>query len=67
MSHRERVNNMVTIKDFDMPSCCGNCAIFNWAVRVCHITYTRCKDPFDNKNDDCPLIEIESQERSKKE
>ena len=58
---------MVTIKDFDMPSCCGDCAIFNWAVRVCHITFTRCKDPFDNKNDDCPLIKVEPQEGSKKE
>ena len=53
---------MVAIKHFGMPSCCDNCDIFNWTDKACHITYTRCEEPFDSKNDDCPLIEIETQE-----
>ena len=55
-------NDMVAIKYFGMPSCCDNCDIFNWTDKSCHITYTRCEEPFDSKNDDCPLIEVEPQE-----
>lgn len=50
---------MVGIKDFGMPSCCGNCDIFNWVNKTCHITYTSREEPFDGKNNDCPLIEVE--------
>lgn len=53
---------MVAIKHFVMPSCCDNCNVFNWMDKTCHITYTRCENPFDDKNDDCPLIEVEPQE-----
>lgn len=53
---------MVAIKNFGMPSCCDNCEIFDCLDRECRITYTKCEEPFDSKNDDCPLIEIDSQE-----
>ena len=53
---------MIAIKDFGMPSCCDHCEIFSWADKACKITYTRCENPFDDKNDDCPLIEVEPQE-----
>ena len=53
---------MVAIKDFGMPSCCFRCEIFDDLDCACRITYTRCENPFDDKNDDCPLIEIEPQE-----
>lgn len=55
---------MVAIKHFGMPSCCDNCDMFEWTDKSCIITYTRCENPFDDKNDDCPLIEIEPQEIS---
>jgi len=58
---------MIAIKDFGMPSCCDHCEIFSWTDKACRITYTRCENPFDDKNDDCPLIEVEPQERSDKE
>ena len=54
---------MVAIKDFVMPSCCDHCDIFSWTSKECQITYTRCEKPFDDKNDDCPLIEVEPQAR----
>ena len=57
---------MVAIKHFVMPSCCDNCDIFDWNDKVCRITYTRCENPFDDKNDDCPLIEIKLQENEVK-
>lgn len=53
---------MVAIKHFGMPSCCDHCEIFSWTDKACRITYTRCENPFDDKNDDCPLIEVEPQE-----
>lgn len=56
---------MIAIKDFGMPSCCDNCDIFNCADNACHITYTRCENPFNDRNDDCPLIEVEPKESEK--
>ena len=46
---------MVGIKDFRMPSCCGNCDMRN-NVDQCAITYT-CIDDDMEKLKDCPLVE----------
>ena len=50
---------MIAIKDFEMPSCCDKCEMFDG--EGCCITYTRCEDEMSYRNDDCPLIEVEPQ------
>lgn len=54
---------MVVIKDFDMPSCCGECQMASCAGLsghfYCDIT-TYDVDMDDTERDaDCPLVEVE--------
>ena len=49
---------MIAIKDFGMPSCCDRCNMFDG--EDCCITLTRCEDEMSYRNDDCPLVELDS-------
>jgi hypothetical protein len=49
---------MVGIKDFEMPSCCATCAMYDV---YCHATGKRIVNIDDAliRQEDCPLVEIE--------
>ena len=49
---------MVVIKDFEMPTCCFNCRLLNLDCS-CSITHTDGQEICFNRNDDCPLVEVE--------
>ncbi len=47
---------MVAIKDFGMPTSCGACEMFDGDG--CVITQQMCKDGWNIRSVDCPLVEI---------
>lgn len=52
---------MVAIKDFGMPSCCGNCDMcLPCALNegLCHVTQHTIGNIYDKRPSDCPLVEI---------
>ena len=57
---------MVAIKDMEMPSCCAKCdeVCYNEAENylVCRKTDNVCINEYEERNPDCPLIEIEQSE-----
>lgn len=51
---------MVGIKDFGMPSCCGNCEMSSckgWGNFYCDITLEEIDMDSDKRDADCPLVE----------